>query len=1341
MGNSNFVLDALLTNYHLYDNQAFDISEKWVNLLLIHSSLRNLSYIYSQTPTSWVPSQAIQIEYFSIFGLIFVIFHFFYILKPTIIGSSFLSTINTLLKVSLLNIMLEQFKDLFGYIVGSIILMFQTFEYFFIQWTLNINQKNFQLVRISLLRTIKFLLDIILIIGHEFRMDIILLQVISMINSLIYILMILTEKSEINEINKSIIFSIQLLTIYLGIAQFIKYENSYTLILVPFFFKIAFRMKNNQSNLNSKDPIIKASILLKQNNYYQCFMILLKQRETNIFRKIRLKLILKQAVNEFNFIANKNIKVQTIQKDLALKLIENDSQTQTISQEITQIIKLKIELLQNWYQNTIEDIIVLIQKIRDTRLKLDNFQFKQSVGCIQSLILFFYAEILNDIIQANEILTHTRKNTNPTIKASFSNKKIRYMIINFQDSQYNIETVSSNGPQQYKNKLLNELIPFGVREHHDDLIQNLLITGQSKFTRNFNKNYIVKDGFIDSIDFAIDIIYTHKVQFITLFTTRNMKNNSITMITNDNYELKSMSEPSDSMPFIKKLFKIGTFVNKIINELNSVSQSCLIESSLYYSHPNIRSRQSFYNEISEQMNYYCDVNVIIKQINGQIIYYILEIDNFRNFLSIRKDTVLQTLTSFASIKGFNINCDEINQNEALLIPYQSDEQIKKFDVDLHQLITSRDEEIYFLHNNDVDKNQIAYEKSNTINEQQIKNQQDHEEFIMEMKSQQSSSIEQIRQSQFIRKYSLINRFNNHLPLKKHQQILILLFILCITISILFIIIELLSLNLIGFARDINLLEIKNLFFQPLDLFLATRWNLWTYNYEKQNHIITQEEYDELSKFSISNLGEGYDQLNFNMQSVLYKYDLQNLLQNKILEVFSYTDTYKNEKYNMSLRSAIQVLLNFQYILKMNYVYEKTVKADSPQIFYSFKNYPLLRDILTELNDDIMVATIARGQEFQSELLTFFICQQAILFMVVLIILGLKRFTTNKLQLFLSLTQFVDDIYLQKEIVKQKSLLNLLLEDRTKLFFYKFNLFEKESSFLSKKTDKTVEKQKTHRMLDQNKIPITQFTLFLGIFYIIILICPVVNYVQYMNYLKKYPQTAAYKKQLSDLSGDIPLMFAQREVLYGRKNYMYLDQAYFDTIFQYVQESLNSTIAFTSSNVDFSKILMSDKFETFYNQIQVENLCEYLPEYLIDKSKLLCPITMNGNMKRGLKIMLVYISSLIETDMAINNFTYRARPTSNELEGAYMISEIINVINKSFYDDLIDITTSLVEQQMIFNILYLLVLLVLLIIIITIIRPVMYKNSRNIIQLIYLIPEQTLYNDEAFERTLRLLLNL
>lgn len=45
---------------------------------------------------------------------------------------------------------------------------------------------------------------------------------------------------------------------------------------MPFFFKIAFAIKNNTFIFNSKDPIIKASILLKENKYYECFMILFK---------------------------------------------------------------------------------------------------------------------------------------------------------------------------------------------------------------------------------------------------------------------------------------------------------------------------------------------------------------------------------------------------------------------------------------------------------------------------------------------------------------------------------------------------------------------------------------------------------------------------------------------------------------------------------------------------------------------------------------------------------------------------------------------------------------------------------------------------------------------------------------------------------------------------------------------------------------------------------------------------------------------------------------------------------------------------------------------------------
>ena len=77
---------------------------------------------------------------------------------------------------------------------------------------------------------------------------------------------------------------------------------------------------------------------------------------------------------------------------------------------------------------------------------------------------------------------------------------------------------------------------------------------------------------------------------------------------------------------------------------------------------------------------------------------------------------------------------------------------------------------------------------------------------------------------------------------------------------------------------------------------------------------------------------------------------------------------------------------------------------------------------------------------------------------------------------------------------------------------------------------------------------------------------------------------------------------------------------------------------------------------------MSNLCEYLPEQMRLNSLTICPNTLGQNMRHGLKAMLIYVGNLISTDMAINNFTYRALPTVNELDGAFMISEIINVIN-------------------------------------------------------------------------------
>lgn len=39
---------------------------------------------------------------------------------------------------------------------------------------------------------------------------------------------------------------------------------------------------------------------------------------------------------------------------------------------------------------------------------------------------------------------------------------------------------------------------------------------------------------------------------------------------------------------------------------------------------------------------------------------------------------------------------------------------------------------------------------------------------------------------------------------------------------------------------------------------------------------------------------------------------------------------------------------------MDYLYKKTASPDTPQIFYSFQAYPILRDIMENLNAEILV---------------------------------------------------------------------------------------------------------------------------------------------------------------------------------------------------------------------------------------------------------------------------------------------------------------------------------------------------------------------------------------------------
>ncbi|CAD8148460.1 unnamed protein product [Paramecium octaurelia] len=1364
-------MSKILTKYMEYDDSALALPENLVNILHIHASLLNISYIYYQNQSSWLytlvilarPSVKIQISYFYIFGISYLLLHVLCIIKTKLLGKSIVSLINCLMKVGLLNFVIEQFEGIFGFVIAGIILVMQMFEILFIQGTLDIKTKNFQLTQITFFRVITLMMNILLMTFYKLNFQLRHLQIIAILNSTTQAVDLLLIKNQRSPLIRFMMISIQLVTIYVGVMQFIHFENSFTLILVPFFFKIISLLRLSDL-IYTKDPIINASILMQERKLYESFIILNKLKDQNFIRQIKRNQLLKKCIYQINQELQQKVKSQEL-LGVAAKLIQNDIKNIKIQNKVLNIIQWKIKLLQNWKTNEFDEIYKFVNKMLQLKQELDDYYLAEPNGMVQALICFFYAEVLNDLLEANEMIIHAKKSADLYFVEYTTNKNMFYLTTKYENGQLQMSKISSNAPSFICNKKLQDLIPLGVREWHNKLVDEFIITGKSKFVRQLNQNYVNHGSSIDTVDFAIDLTYSDQVNFICLISPTLVKNT--TLIVDEKYNITSYTNQFKEIKQYKVLFSRGSSIINIFPQIQEIKQSCFLENVL------INTKKLLHqSDDQEDIRYYCNLEIIVKHYQDTMIYMIVKLENIQIIYqttgnSSKKDTMSDQSSSANELsiaEERHLLLNQVTKQDIPLLEQNNEiksftqvkslvekktlneEAIKKvfnFDTIQQQVITSRGEpEQHLL----VGKNKTDSRKCSVKSltqggegkEQQQKQQEAKKEEIFDREDQsQVSSIRMLRNSKFYRKYDLYNKFNKHMPLKRQHQFLVILFVLCIIIQGVFIIIQLTSLNLVSFAIDINLLEIKNLFFQPLDMFLVTRWNLWTYNFQKSNGIITQEEYNSVSQFATSNLGLGFDSLNSNLKLVLNRQELQGLLQTKYIEAYSYLDTYKSEQYNMTLRTAISVLLNFQYILKMNYIYEKTVKADSPQIFYSFKNYPIMRDIMTQLNSDIMVQTIARGQNFQDEMKTLFIFQQIFLILMVLSIIYAKIYINKKLMVFLHLSQYSDNDAIQQEIKKFKELFDKLSSDNAYKFNYSLQITEKEFQFLDQKVEK---ENKNTKNLRKKRISPYRFLLLLIVFYSILTLNSIVNFYEFSKYLKKYPETAYYKKQLADLGGDIPLMFAQREVLYGRKNYMYLDAAYFDRMWYYIMESLNNTKLFTSQDPDFEQMLVTNSFNDFYAQIQLSDLCDYLPGDLKVRAAELCPTIMNQNMKHGLKAMLIYIQNLIETDVAINNFTYRAVPTQNELEGAFMISEVINVMNSNFYNDLIDVTSKLVDQQEVFNICYLFILFVVFLIIITEVKNKIYENSKIIIHFVYVIPSQTIFTDDTFERTLRTLIN-
>ncbi|CAD8189715.1 unnamed protein product [Paramecium pentaurelia] len=1125
-----------------------------------------------------------------------------------------------------------------------------------------------------------------------------------------------------------------------------------------------------QTPKNSKDKIIYCSLLMMQGHNYEAFceLITINDQELNILEKFKKKVIKKLCINKIDI----NIQVQSeMQHRLSItvaSLIASEQQNSIIYDDVIQILKEKIRILlllaQSQTSYHYSQYFSFTSKLLDLQKRLEIQYRNYACSKTQCILGFFYVEVINDYLAANSLFSVMsisdekvrRININQDV---FSNKMV-FIITTFKENLI-IKKLSSDAPKFFNKSIdslqgqsANILIPPGISEHHDQFILEFLSTGQAKYMRVINSNYYysTEQNYMTNIEFAFDVNLQNDFSFISFI--QPVINQPMSLIINNEHIITCISE--GLIQYLELKYSItkylGNKIQEILPEFQSPNQNYQIIENAEAIFQKNSEDEGLFQQIQE--SYITTYNIYHKKYKEQIIYYIITFEFFKKNLgqssmiyskmspinSFRKDQLIQSCFNLINQESFvKIPYNEQNSQQKILNQQDARRLFQIEDISEQPIITneikliSQSENFNLISPNSkvemltYDQVKVSKQKLNKHNVRiSIAEEQSSQERVVayqDDRSSQVSSLLGVRKSKFYKKYEIVQKITNLQSFSKNHQILITLFVFSI---------------LIQFAVQILYqiqIQIKYYVFQPLETFLLTRYTIVSYSQQRDSKAITLAQFNELIKFPRSNLVLGYDSLDQNLKQVMNRPELQDFLENTYLDIYIYIKSGIGEKYNISLRNSISILKNYQYTSKMAYVIDGVAQADSPYSYYQYKNYLPLKTLFSELNQIVQEQTIERSYNLQRQILIILFTCIFLLFIFQIEIFIYYIRITKRVNRHFQLLHNIPGQYIDYEILRIKYLVERLFKDQNILFKYQFNLSEKEK-LLEQYNGKVLAIRRSNQKLNSINCNEIRYYLFMILIMLIMAGNSLLTFLEGWNYLDKYPATAKFYRAVSDVGTDIPTMYAQRDILYGRANLrLYTEQDCQDLLNE-VKFAVNRTSSFIDRSIQFDKYLVSSTFEDLYQSIQTHDLCDFLPDDLKQKSVTLCPIVMNQNMKMGLKAVLVYIINFITTDMEINQFKNRTSQNFLELEGAFLVSNIIGSINQLFNKDLTQQTEKIISQINLHNIFILSVLCLFILFILTVFKQKLISKYLIVQRFVYILPVYHLFLDNVFERNLR-----
>ncbi|CAD8068797.1 unnamed protein product [Paramecium sonneborni] len=1309
------------------DDLQIKLSDKVVLFIQILGALLNLSYLQPQEqhqylyilslfarPQLYIDSTII--GYFFLIANILYIFGIFF----NIPGKRIISLYGGLMVTNFFNLGMEISSSLICFILQPSLIIISALNQLFLLETLDIKTYNFHQTKVFYPTHIIWIIQIMQSLFWYYDSNMITLNLIGLLSCSLQLFFA----------NNFIIASIQLYTIFHALLIILGQANNLSSLLVifPIFLRIThYREKrkektyfqNFENNKKPENKLIYISLQINNKQYQKALCLLSEMKDLNVYYEVKKNKMKLKCLKLIQTIMFANQSSQQSFVDSLNNIIEVEETSYNHIEELKQIMQQKLYLLQNVQEEeNFDKYYAYLDKLTIIE-EILNFQYQEHQTLKnKSILIFFYSEIMNNFHQAR-FLSHQN---NPIQHDNYDLNKLVYLISKY-DQGIQISGISNNTIFSIDTSLeIESYIPPGIREHHNSIIEQFIETGISKYAKQFDASFIAKenDTYMSSIDFGFNTTIIDELKFIIFFQVSLEQ--PMAMILNSQLKITCLSESLSNALNISK-FDFKNITYNIRKFLPSYSETESYQENL----------ELILSEVEQDFPFVTTIKQQIKLVNNQPVYYILIFEYIRRSNYKQKSftqlTYQQSFLEPISLQQeFKTKSDfdffeqgNIAQEDPIDVPYEENDFNQQYLNDLIELQQMDDNtNIYSPDNKQQSKLKLIRKQT----------------FASRQRKQQSLNIDQ--DEQFLIKtqtnsYNLLSK--DFLSDYYDQQLniankFIITFLLSLFVTFAFFVQQTIKVNsdIDQLMDDLEVLDFSQLCFQPIENNLLVIFSLSQYNLYFHLQIITYQQMVKFIQFPSSQILVGYNQIYTNFNHLFQQSLLQTTLDDNQLEIYQYTNSTKEESYNMSLRNALITLLKFQYDVLIDFKQNGRVNADSAHIYFIFKNYIPLKQIITNLHKDLLENTITLVEHDIKIIITLLIVSMVTLTFPYLLSYYYFNGIANQISRFYNIILQLPQDIKDTQILQYKLLISQINEDHEFIVRYKYN----EQSFVKEKQKQS---QSQKRAKVQNRLKFRGLSWKFGylVIYILILLKSGISFQLNLQYLQGYKEVAIFYKALSDLSIDISSIYSAREVLLFRNSFPYLQNNTIQQLLMVIDDGLNRTKQFLEQQFIYDKVILSDKFQEYYDHLAKEDLCNQLSEDLQAQTSSFCIQLFNGNMKNGLLSILTIITNNLKTELNYNKFEKRTSIQFYDLEGPYLISGIVNDLYQAMRQDMFIQTQQILKLMNIAGI----ILLSLLGVLILFSKFIIFNKLTRLFEVskkfISFIPIKMLLFDEGMER--------